>query len=98
MTESEFQKMVTDLCGWLHLRWYHTHDSRRSPEGFPDLVIVGKAKVLYVELKSDKGRVSKAQQAWIDDLRRVGQEARIWYPKDWPEAQRTLTALARGSL
>jgi len=98
ITEAQFQRMVTDLCDWLHLRWYHTHDSRRSPGGFPDLVIVGPAQVVYVELKSEKGRVTPAQKEWIDALCGALQDAYIWRPSDWPEAQRVLTMLAKGTL
>ena len=35
MTEEKLQRCILELanvCGWLA---YHTHDSRRSPKGFP---------------------------------------------------------------
>lgn len=40
MSESVFQSKVINMAkslGWEH---YHTHDSRRSVAGFPDLVLV----------------------------------------------------------
>lgn len=95
MREKDFQSRVTDMCDWLGLRYYHTYDSRRSNPGFPDLVIMGPHHVIFVELKATKGRVSKAQQEWIDGLGRAGQDAYIWYPEDWPVVQKMLTALAR---
>lgn len=93
LTEKQFQAQVTDLCGWLGLRYYHTHDSRRSPEGFPDLVIVGRATV-FVELKSEGGRLTRAQRAWIEDLRTSGQKAYIWRPGDWEWVQQILFDLS----
>jgi hypothetical protein len=93
LTEKQFQQQVLDLahaCGW---RTYHTFDSRRSTEGFPDLVLVNRAHcwTVFVELKGDNGVVSKAQQSWIDDLRETGEHAAIWRPKDWPHIEAFLT-------
>ena len=85
LTEAAFQRQVLDLaklCGW---RTYHTHDSRRSQPGFPDIVLVNPKRrhTLFVELKTDVGRVTAAQQAWIDDLRRAGANVHLWRPADW---------------
>ena len=71
MTEKDLQALVVgaaDAGGWLV---YHTHDSRRSPAGFPDLVLVRGTEVLFVELKSERGRVRPDQQVWMDALDRV---------------------------
>lgn len=69
MTERELQQAVTDaaqLYGW---RVYHTYDSRRSPSGFPDLVLLRREQLIFVELKRQKrAKISAAQQAWIDEL------------------------------
>lgn len=92
LTETQYQQRITDTCDRLRLRWYHTHDSRRSPSGFPDLVIVG-ARTIFVELKSDTGRVTKAQGEWLRDLAASGQETYVWRPKDWIEALATLRSL-----
>jgi hypothetical protein len=35
---------------------YHTHDSRRSAPGFPDLVLCNGQRLLFVELKSRTGK------------------------------------------
>lgn len=37
------------LNGWLV---YHTHDSRRSAEGFPDLVMLRLSRMVVAELKT----------------------------------------------
>jgi hypothetical protein len=54
-------------------------------EGFPDLVLVNPSlrRVLYVELKSDIGKMSPAQVAWQILLERAGQEFYLWKPRDW---------------
>jgi hypothetical protein len=48
--------------GWMA---YHTHDSRRSESGFPDLILIRDGRMLVFELKAQKGRVSPQQRAWI---------------------------------
>lgn len=95
MNEKEFQSNVTELCKWRRLNWYHTHDSRRSPSGFPDLVIVGPGGCIFAELKSEKGKVTPTQQTWIDSLNNAGQRAEVWRPSDWPYIVDTLAELSR---
>lgn len=85
ITEKDLDACVRDLArlgGW---RIYHTFDSRRSSAGFPDLVLLRPPRLVFVELKSDRGRVSDEQSAWLDDLEQCGVEAYIWRPDDWPE-------------
>ncbi|MGP5219417.1 VRR-NUC domain-containing protein [Arthrobacter rhombi] len=84
-SEKEFQQQVVDAAkrlGWLA---YHTHDSRRSEPGFPDLVLVHPVKglVMFRELKTQKGRTSTAQDTWIKALRAAGQNVSIWRPADY---------------
>lgn len=56
------------LRGWMH---YHTHDSRRSAEGFPDLVLVRGDQLIFAELKSEKGKTTPAQDTWLMALENV---------------------------
>jgi hypothetical protein len=74
-TEAQFERAIVEyaeLQGWLS---YHTYDSRRSGEGFPDRVFVRGPRLIFAELKSEKGRVSRAQQKWRDALTVVVEEA-----------------------
>lgn len=80
MTENELDRAIRRLCKDLNLRLYHTHDSRRSPAGFPDLVIVGPYGVLYIELKSMTGKLRPEQAEWRDDLIAAGQSWHLWRP------------------
>jgi len=75
MTERELQAAVIDLAKLLNWSYYHTYSSRRSVAGFPDLVLV-KDRIIFVELKSETGRLTKEQEQWRDSLRVAGVE---WY-------------------
>ena len=92
MTEADFQKALTDLCDWRKLLWYHVNDSRKDRKGFPDLVIVG-SRTIFVELKSQMGRVRKEQQEWIDRLALAGAEVYLWRPSDLPQALKIIKSL-----
>ena len=61
---------------------YHTYDSRKSPEGFPDWVICGHGGVLYRELKREGKDPTPKQQRWLDWLQAAGQDAGVWRPAD----------------
>lgn len=94
-TEAGFQRTVTEYATWRGWRWYHTHDSRRSPSGFPDLVLVRGQNLIFVELKSEKGRVTSDQQEWIDALSATnydhsGPLVFVWRPSDWESIEREL--------
>lgn len=72
LAEAAFQAQVEGLARFYGWRLYHTHDSRRSAAGFPDLVLVRPPELLFVELKTDTGRVRPEQEEWLADLRAVG--------------------------
>lgn len=95
LTERVFQVRVVELARWLRLRVFHSGDSRRDLcAGFPDLVIVGPRDVLYVELKTETGRIRPEQIAWLRALEEAGQRAYVWRPAQWSEINRVLHDLA----
>lgn len=74
-SEKQLERAIVELAklnGWLI---YHTRDSRGSVAGFPDLTLVRGIRLLFIELKTEKGKVSKAQQEWLDVLGAVAEEA-----------------------
>ncbi len=92
VSEKQFQAQVIELaqlCGW---RCYHTHDSRCSAPGFPDLVLARSPRLVFAELKSEEGRIRPEQSAWLDALgRSTNARACLWRPADWDDIQATLT-------
>ena len=79
LSETKFQSEVIKAAkrfGYLH---YHTHDSRRSPSGFPDLVLAKNGAVLFAELKTDTAVVDNDDQIkWLHAT-----YGAIWRPKHW---------------
>ena len=84
MLEKDFLQSVRDmarLSGWMA---YHTHRSDRSEPGFPDLVLCRPPRVVFAELKTEKGKVSACQKLWLDNLRKCeGMDVFLWRPSDW---------------
>lgn len=82
-TEVEWSGEIIDAAnvgGWL---WYHTHDSRRSPKGFPDLTLTRGDELVFFEVKKQTGVVTPDQQEWIDRLSQVpGVIAMVVRPSD----------------
>jgi hypothetical protein len=83
--EKDWQQAVSDLAAFQRALVYHTHDSRHSPAGFPDLVIVVHGRVLFRELKMDGNKPTAEQRRWLLALAQAGQDAAVWtFPQDWP--------------
>lgn len=90
LTEAQLQATILEAAQWLHWVSYHTHDSRRSAAGFPDLVLCRGTRLVFAELKSAKGKVTPEQQQWLDALAATGAEVYCWRPGDLQEALRIL--------
>lgn len=74
---------------------YHTHDSRKSEEGFPDLVLCHRktGRLVFAELKAEGEEPTLAQEDWLAALRRDPASValvRCWRPSDWHEIERVL--------
>jgi hypothetical protein len=83
MTERMLQDAVVELALTLKWRTYHTYDSRRSNPGWPDLILVRRNRIVAIELKSAKGRVSVEQLAWFGALEAAGVECHVYRPSEW---------------
>src|SRR5689334_22388822 len=70
-SEREFQREVIKRAALFGWRYYHTYNSRRSAAGFPDLVLARGDRLIFAELKTEKGNVSEDQQKWLESLGRV---------------------------
>lgn len=82
MSEDELLATVRDMAATLGWRTYHTHDSRRSEGGWPDLVMAGHGRLLIRELKSMTGIVTPEQDAWLAALVAADVDAGVWRPAD----------------
>ena len=96
MFEDELQSNIINpsrsnpgLASRLGYLCYHTHDSRRSTAGFPDLVMVSPHRLVFAELKKEKGKATAAQEDWLNRLDVIERKsgglvvARLWRPSDW---------------
>ena len=85
MLEKDLQKSVLELAHLRGWRTYHTYDARRSTPGFPDLSMVRGKRLIFAELKREKGRLTAAQTEWIEALRQTVCEVYVWRPADWQD-------------
>ena len=92
MLERDFATQVEhllDLFGWL---WKHDEPavrqsgkwatSFRGARGFPDYVATRNGRVLFAEIKNERGRLTKTQELWLDTLRTSTAEVYVWRPGD----------------
>jgi len=75
-------EMVIPLIKTLGLNYYFTFNSLHSPAGYPDLTIWGK-KIIWRELKKEKGAATLKQVACLVSLNRASGDADFWTPGDW---------------
>ena len=89
MTEAAFQASIVKLLSFSHgWEYYHTHYSKRSNPGFPDLVMWNDYKGIgpfFRELKKQSGVVSPDQKKVMTSLYQAGCDVQVWRPSDWPE-------------
>lgn len=96
-SEREWMRTIGDALDYNGWRYIHHRPARRksgkwttptegnSAKGFPDLVCVRPPRVLWIEVKTDRGRPTPEQTDWIDTLVASGQEAYVLhFPRDWP--------------
>ena len=80
-SEARFQRAVEGYM--LQLGWisYHTWDSRRSHEGFPDLTAWRGDQLIFAELKlGPRSKLSLAQWSTLAALSLTPNEVYLWLP------------------
>jgi hypothetical protein len=84
-SEADFQARVLKRARALGWTAYHTHWSKHSEAGFPDLCLVRGPRLLFAELKVwPRLAPQPAQVAWLERLRAVpGVEVYLW-AWEWP--------------
>ena len=64
--EKDFQAQLMQVALMLGGMVYHTYDSRKSPKGYPDLVILTMdRRLIFAELKTGKLMPTEDQWAWL---------------------------------
>jgi len=98
-TERQFQDKIVELArhpafGWLVV--HHGGNQHRRAHydttGFPDLLMISPhGRVLFREIKTDKGRLTPAQQRWESELLGRHADHKVWRPADWDQIATELT-------
>src|SRR5690348_14896111 len=83
ISEQAFQRVITDLADWCGWFWWHDEDSRRNEAGLPDLILIRGGRLIWRELKTQRGRLRPAQLAFGQRLMRAGQDWECWRPSMW---------------
>ncbi len=90
------------LQGWLvaHFRGvrvqrkngevYHETPVQADGKGFPDLVLTRPGRLVFVELKAERGRLSLDQERWVNALKDCGQEVYVFRPSMWSQIEKIL--------
>ncbi len=82
-TERDLREQVRHLCKVMGWKFHFTWTSIHSPRGMPDLILCKPPRLIFAELKTEKGIVSPAQQEWLDLLAQcTGVECYLWRPGD----------------
>jgi hypothetical protein len=103
MSEEEWQGQILDLAHLLG--WRHMH-ARRSigrggkwttatnVTGWPDLTMWHEKqhRVMFVELKTETGKLDPEQIEVLNSLSRAGQEIYVWRPSMFDEIRKVLTS------
>lgn len=84
-SEADFQSQVMELARTMGWVVYHVPDSRRvTARGMPDLTMIHERqrRLLFAELKTEKGKATEEQLLWLRVLGTAGVEAHLWRPSD----------------
>lgn len=97
ITEGQLLQTVIAIAKACNYRVYHTFCSVRSQAGYPDLTLLrtgpnpGDTRLIFIELKSSRGRVTPEQREWLGALARVpGVEVYVWRPEDLSDVESIL--------
>lgn len=82
VTEKQWQEQIRGLLKLQGYRCYHTHDSRRSEPGYPDIVAINpRTRDIFVaELKTERGIATPRQIEWLNWFELADICAYIWRP------------------
>jgi hypothetical protein len=86
LTARAFERQVVRYAEQRGWRCYDGFDQRETPPGFPRLVLTRARadvpRVVFLELKASRGRLTTRQRACLEQLRADGCEAYVFRPAD----------------
>ena len=88
--EADFQAQIVKLATLLGWKVYHTHDSRKSQGGFPDLILIRRTRMIVSELKTQEHTTTDEQRKWMHAFIGIGigdAEVSLWRPDAPPAAE-----------
>ena len=74
LTETDIRRQIKDYLAYRQWFCFHVLQGLGSYRGIPDLVAVKNGRVLFIELKTPRGRQSKYQRKFQADLEAAGGE------------------------
>lgn len=101
VTEREWQTQVIQLLRAMNYRLAHFRPGKTArgkwatpmsgDVGYPDITAVGRGRIAFLELKTEKGKVAPEQADWLEALGAVpGIIAGVFRPSDLDELARVL--------
>jgi len=85
MSEKELQSTVMEIMRWQGWKTYHVYDSRRSEPGYPDVTAVKGSRLMFVEFKTEAGKIKASQIEWLDALVEAHDEVYLVRPSSMDE-------------
>jgi len=87
-SERQLMEAVLHLARLRRWEVYHTHDSRRSPPGYPDLCLCRPPRLLFWECKVGRNQLTPDQARWLGLLGAIpGVECAVIREADWQEGR-----------
>jgi hypothetical protein len=93
ITEAQWQRTVLDVAYRHVWRVFHPITSQKKghyatfqagAKGYPDLTLARAGDgILFVELKTDTGKLRPEQEEWRDTILAAGGEWHLWRPSDY---------------
>jgi len=51
--------------------------------GFPDLCMCRDKRIIFAELKTEKGKTTVEQEKWLEKFNKTSAEVYLWRPSDF---------------
>ena len=69
LSHAEIDHIIVDAAKKMRYLYYHTYDSRKSQEGFPDWCLSKSSNIIFAEVKTGRDKLTLKQADWIIALR-----------------------------